>query len=61
MTIQVAIDIASKVEVQKWGNWLNQYKDQVKISDNEGCGCCVDIFKVSGDSEILKTLPLEIV
>ena len=54
---QVIISVDSGVEVDEWEMWLDQNKDQVELSENTGYGCCVDIFDVIGNKEILETIP----
>ncbi|MEW7278865.1 hypothetical protein ABW636_09735 [Aquimarina sp. 2201CG1-2-11] len=42
-------------------NWIDKYRHLlVFISENKGCGCCVDIFEIEGEAEIVKTFPNEI-
>ena len=42
-------------------DWIDKNRDLlVFISENKGCGCCVDIFEIVGEEEILKTFPNEI-
>jgi len=42
-------------------DWLEQNQEKLAhISENEGCGCCVDIFYVEGSEEIINTFPKEL-
>lgn len=36
-------------------DWLKRNEDI--ISDNEGCGCCVDIFEFECEEELVRDLP----
>lgn len=41
--------------------WIEVNKDVLDfVSEDEGCGCCVSIFKIKGQAEVLKTFPKEI-
>ncbi|WP_378178352.1 hypothetical protein [Aquimarina sp. SS2-1] len=42
-------------------DWIHKNKNTLTyISEDEGCGCCVSIFRVEGDNTILETFPKEI-
>ena len=41
--------------------WIKENRDKLKfVSDDEGCGCCVSIFRIEGEESILATFPEEI-
>ena len=41
--------------------WIKKNRDKLKfVSDDEGCGCCVSIFRIEGEESILATFPEEI-
>ena len=41
--------------------WIEENRDKLKfVSDDEGCGCCVSIFRIEGEESILATFPEEI-
>jgi hypothetical protein len=41
--------------------WLARWRDRLDFcSDNEGCGCCVDIYRVECGSEALADLPPDV-
>ncbi len=49
-------------EVTAVENWLAQWKDQLSyLSDNYGCGCCVELYDVEGPTEAIGSLPPEVV
>jgi hypothetical protein len=55
-TIIVAVDYPS--EVAAFETWFSRWKDKLAfISENYGCGCCVDIWEVEGPSEALSEIP----
>ena len=38
--------------------WLERWRPRLPfVSDNEGCGCCVDIYNVEAPPEALAELP----
>lgn len=38
--------------------WLNRWRTRlVFVSENEGCGCCVDIYRVEAPQLALDELP----
>ena len=45
MRYQVIVDVNDNTECVAFENWLKKYQNAViGISENSGCGCCVDIF-----------------
>lgn len=55
----VAVDIAEEVAMAD--AWLAQWRDAIaSVSENEGCGCCVDILRVSASQQALDAIPFEI-
>jgi len=39
-------------------SWLAKWRERTtSISENEGCGCCVDIYQVVGPEEAMNELP----
>ncbi len=42
-------------------DWIDRNRDQLTyVSEEKGCGCCVSIFEIEGDEEILTTFPRKI-
>jgi hypothetical protein len=38
--------------------WLEKHKSSlVFVSDNLGCGCCVDIWNIEGDATVVASIP----
>jgi hypothetical protein len=55
-TICVLVD--SPDEVQAVDAWLAKWRDKLTyLSPNEGCGCCVDIYRVEGPAEAITEIP----
>jgi len=44
---QVVIDVSDNAECKVFEDWLKRYQNEIiGISENSGCGCCVNIFTV---------------
>jgi len=54
-TVSVTID--NEREVMAVNAWLNRWGTRLKLSDNQGCGCCVDIWDVRAPAQALAELP----
>lgn len=55
MRYEVIIDVNDKTESDAFEHWLLQNQHEIiAISENDRCGCCVNIFTI----EISETLPL---
>ena len=54
-TVSVTID--NEREVMAVNAWLNRWGPRLKLSDNQGCGCCVDIWDVRGPRAAFDELP----
>jgi hypothetical protein len=53
----VSVTIDNEREVMAVSAWLNRWGPKLKLSDNQGCGCCVDIWDVQGPRAALDELP----
>ena len=58
---EVIIDVTVPREVAAFAKWIDRWREQIVISENEGCGCCVDIWKVEGPAEAQAELHAELV
>lgn len=48
----VIVSLDEKNEVNEFYQWLRRHKNKIHaISDNEGCGCCVDLFYIIMESD----------
>lgn len=54
-TVRVTID--NEREVLAVNAWLGRWGPRLRLSDNRGCGCCVDIWDVQGPRQALDDLP----
>jgi len=58
-TICVIVDDPASVRAAK--DWLAANRHQLEyISENYGCGCCVDLYDLEGLEVVLATLPAEL-
>ena len=54
-TICVDVDTPEQLAVDQW---LKRWQALVPfVSENEGCGCCVDLYRVDAPKEALDELP----
>jgi len=38
--------------------WIDEHRDTLDfVSENLGCGCCVDIWNIEGDARIVDRIP----
>jgi hypothetical protein len=41
-------------------SWLSKWRGRnTTISENEGCGCCVDMYRVTGPDEAMREVPAQ--
>jgi hypothetical protein len=58
-SICVIVDDPEKVKTAE--EWLSANSDRLDyISENRGCGCCVDLYDLEGPAEVIATLPSSI-
>jgi hypothetical protein len=58
--IRAAIVVArdSEEELREAEAWFSQWRNSLAlVSENLGCGCCVDIFEVEGPPAVIDTIP----
>jgi hypothetical protein len=54
-TICVDVDTPEQAAVAAW---IERWRPQLPFaSENEGCGCCVDIYRVEAPKDALDELP----
>ena len=54
-TVSVTID--NQREVAAVNAWLQRWGPKIQLNDNQGCGCCVDIWDVQSPAAALAELP----
>jgi len=55
-TISIAVDEPAQVRAGE--EWLTANHSRLSfISENYGCGCCVDLYDMEGPDDLLATIP----
>ena len=54
-TVSVTID--NEREVMAVNAWFQRWGPRIQCADNQGCGCCVDIWDVQAPAVALAELP----
>ena len=54
-TVSVTID--NERDSRAVNAWFRRGGTRIQCSDNQGCGCCVDIWRVEAPAEALAELP----
>lgn len=54
---RVIIDVNVAEEVATFDAWLERWRSVAELSENEGCGCCVDIWEVVAPQAAFDELP----
>jgi len=61
MRATICVDVSREEERALAAAWLNRWRERLTfISDNEGCGCCVDMWNVDGPVEAIAEIPEEL-
>jgi hypothetical protein len=56
----ICIDVGEPEEVHRVDEWFSQWRSALShVSDNEGCGCCVNMWYVEGPDEAIDQLPAD--
>ena len=56
VTICVEVDDVHEREFAE--SWLEKHQSSLtSISENLGCGCCVDMWDIEGEEEVVSSLP----
>lgn len=54
-TVSVTID--NEREIMAVNAWFQRWGPRLRCSDNQGCGCCVDRWRVEAPAEAFAELP----
>ncbi|QTD44455.1 hypothetical protein [Ottowia testudinis] len=57
----VCVTIDNEREIAAVNAWFNRWGPRIRCGDNQGCGCCVDIWDVEAPPEALRDLPAAMV
>lgn len=61
MRATICVSVDSSDECAAADAWLERWRDKLKfLSENRGCGCCVNMWNVDGPDEAIDELPREI-
>jgi hypothetical protein len=56
--VAIADNPSSRIAAEAW---LQENQHLLSfVSENLGCGCCVDIWNIEGDSDIISSIPSEL-
>ena len=56
--VTVIVDVDYPEEVKVLERWLETWEPHLTyLSDNLGCGCCIDVFEVEAPQDALDELP----
>ncbi len=59
---QIIVAVDQPDEVQAVAAWFERWRPRLAaVSENTGCGCCVDIWDVDAPAEALAELPEAVV
>lgn len=57
----ICVETARPADVRAAREWLEKYRAKLTfVSKDEGCGCCVHMWRVEGPAGIIDSLPVEI-
>jgi len=59
--VQIIVAVDQPDEMSAVAEWFERWRGRLMVSENTGCGCCVDIWKVEGPVEVLRELPSVVV
>jgi|GEM_PF-4163979 len=58
MKVTICVDVNDADDVAAMERWRQTWGPQVQLSaENQGCGCCVDIWEVEAPEEAIQELP----
>ena len=51
----ITVDVDNSQEMEFVHQWFGRWRNKLEyISENEGCGCCIDSWRVIGPKEAIK-------
>lgn len=58
MRESICVKADDPTSVQAAKDWLARNRERLDyLSENYGCGCCVDLYDLEGAEEVLSTIP----
>ena len=59
MKATICVDIESEDELRLIDDWFMTWREHLAfVSEDQGCGCCVNIWDVDGPPEAIAAIPL---
>ena len=58
-TVTVTID--NERDIAALNAWLRRWGPRIRCSYNQGCGCCMDVWRVEAPPEAFSELPADMV
>jgi hypothetical protein len=55
--LQINVDVGNPDEIAAFAGWLERWRTRATVSENKGCGCCVNIWDIDTPREALDELP----
>lgn len=60
--VTIVVDVAEVAQVEAVDAWFAKWRPAlIRVSDNDGCGCCVNIWEVEGPMDALLEIPEPVV
>jgi len=57
----MTIDVHNASECAECRAWFERWEGALtRVSDNSGCGCCVEIYDVEGPQEAIDAIPQQL-
>ena len=57
----ITIDVHNTSDCAESRSWFHQWeRSLVRVSENSGCGCCVEIYDVEGPQEAIDAIPQQL-
>jgi hypothetical protein len=57
----IIVDMNFTEEVQAVEAWFERWGVKIRCDENQGCGCCVNIYPVEAPQEALAELPEQLI
>jgi hypothetical protein len=58
----VCISVNEPDEVAVLEAWFSKWREALTfVSENEGCGCCVDMYRIEGPDHAIAELPGKVI
>ncbi len=58
-TREVVVDVNDEQEVAAFSAWAARWRERAIVSEDSGCGCCVNIWTVTAPQEAFDELSIQ--